>query len=171
MEAAPTFYEQLAQWSEIVGGFAFVGVAILLFLKYVLPAVQAAQSASNADLVNAEARRETLKGEAVKARAELEAADRDAQSIKERAAADAVRERDHLLAQAKDDGELAVANARNELGRARLAAQATLRAEFIEQALKLARAKANSRIDAATNARLVRTTVQTLLGEGAGSPA
>lgn len=163
--AVPTFYEQLAQWSEIVGGFAFIVVAVLLFGKYVLPAVRSAQAASNADLVNAEARLEALRGDVVTARAGLEAADRDAASIKERAAADAARERDRLLSEAKADGERTVANAEGELDRARAAARAQLRTEFIDRALVLARAKADSRIDATANARLVGATVKTLLGD------
>jgi F-type H+-transporting ATPase subunit b len=166
MEAAPSFYEQLAQWSEIVGGFAFIVVAIVLFQKYVLPAVRTAQVARNADLVNAEERRDALKAEIVKARAELEAADRDARSIKDRAAADGQRERERLVAEAKADGEHTVVNAENELARARRAAQAQLRTEFVERALQLARSTADSRIDAAVNARLVGSTVQTLLGDG-----
>ena len=169
--AVPTFYDQLAQWSEIVGGFAFVVVAVLLFQKYVLPAVRAGQIAKNADLVDAEHRREVLKAEVGKARAELETADRDAQSIKARAQGDAARERERLVAEAQADGERAVAGAQGELGRARLAAQAHLRSEFIDRALAAARAKAGARIDTATNARLVSTTVETLLHEGAGSGA
>ena len=171
METAPTFYEQLAQWSEIVGGFAFVVVAVLLFGKYVLPAVRATQVASNADLVNAETRRETLKSDVVKARAELEAADRDAQAIKARAAADAAREHERLVSEARADGERAVANAHGELGRARLAGQARLRAEFLERALELARTRAAARIDTATNARLVGSTVAALLADGPRSAA
>jgi F0F1-type ATP synthase membrane subunit b/b' len=163
--AVPSFYDQLAQWSEIVGGFAFVIVAFLLFQKYLLPAVQSAQVASNADLVKAEARLEALRGEVVTARAGLEAADRDAAAIKERAAADAERERDRLLSEATADGERTVSNAENELDRARAAARAQLRTEFIDRALALARTKAASRIDASVNARLVGHTVQTLLGD------
>jgi len=167
----PTFYDQLAQWSEIVGGFAFVVVAVLLFMKYVLPAVRSGQIARNAELVEAESRREALKTEVNTARKELEASDRDAQAIKARAAVDANRERERLLAEAKADGERAVANARNELERARLAARTQLRAEFVERALKLARANADSRIDAGVNARLVGATVQALLDDGSGSAA
>jgi F0F1-type ATP synthase membrane subunit b/b' len=171
MEAAPTFYEQLAQWSEIVGGFAFVVVAALLFVKYALPAVRSAQTASNAALEMTEARLDALTADVVRARAELEAADRDAQAIKNRGLSDATRERERLIAEAKADGERAVVNAQNELGRARLAAQAQLRAEFIGRALELARSQAASRIDAGVNARLVGSTVGTLLGENAGRPA
>jgi F0F1-type ATP synthase membrane subunit b/b' len=170
MESAmPTFFDRLAQWSEIVGGFAFIVVAVLLFMKYALPAVRATQIARNADLVHAEHRREALKAEVGKARAEVEAADRDAQAIKARAAVDAARERDRLLAEAKADGERAVANAHGELERARIAARAQLRSEFIDRALQLARTKADSRIDAAVNAKLVGATVQTLLRNNSGS--
>jgi F0F1-type ATP synthase membrane subunit b/b' len=169
METAPTFYDVLAQWSEIVGGFAFIIVAIFLFIKYVLPAVRSNQIARNAELVNAEERREALRTEVGKARSELESADRDARSIKERGLADAAREHERLIADARADGDRVIANAQNELGRARAAAQAQMRAEFIARALELARANAGSRIDAPTNARLVGSTVQTLLGDGRGS--
>lgn len=163
--AAPTFYDQLAQWSEIVGGLAFIVVAIVLFQKYVLPAVRSAQIARNADLVDTEHRRDALKAEVGKARAELEAADRDAASIKSRARSDAEREGERLVSEATADGERAVFSAEGELARARMAAQAHLRTEFIDRALQAARAKADSRIDAATNARLVSTTVETLVGD------
>jgi len=169
MEALPTFYDQLAQWSEIVGGFAFVVVAALLFAKYLLPAVRSAQSAGNASLELIENRLDALTADVVRARAELEAADRDAQAIKARAVTDARRERERLVAEAKADGERAVANALNELRRARIAAEARLRAEFIDRALQLARTKATARVDAAVNKRLVGATVQTLLGDTAES--
>ncbi len=163
MEPSPAFFEQLAQWSEIVGGFAFIAAAIVLFQKFVLPAVRAGQIASNALLVADEARREKLRSDVAKARAELEAADRDARAIKERGADEAERERERLLAEANADRERTLANAEAELGRARVAAQTRLRTEFIEHALMLARSRAESRIDAAVNRRLVDDTVATLL--------
>ena len=46
-------YEAIAQYSEIIGGFAFVIVMVWLFRKFVLPAVRAGEVARNADLVNA----------------------------------------------------------------------------------------------------------------------
>jgi F-type H+-transporting ATPase subunit b len=167
MDTAPAFYEHLAQWSEIVGGFAFIAAAVLLFQKYVAPAVRGIQIAGNADLVEAEHRRDALKAEVGKARAELEAADRDARTIKERAQADAGRERERLLSEAQADGERAITNARGELARARLAARAHLRAQLIGRALERARATAAERIDVATNARLVSSTVETLVSDGA----
>jgi F0F1-type ATP synthase membrane subunit b/b' len=165
MDAAPTFYEQLAQWSEIVGGFAFIAVAVFLFVKYLLPAVRNAQTARNAELVQTESRLEALKADVVAARGELETADRDAQSIRDRGVSDARRERERLVADARADAERTIANARNELTRARVVAQAQLRAHFVERALQLARERATARIDAPANARLIGSTVATLLGE------
>ncbi len=54
-------YETIAQWSEIIGGFAFLIVAIWLFRKFVLPAVRQGEISRNSDLVNtrAAARRAT----------------------------------------------------------------------------------------------------------------
>jgi F0F1-type ATP synthase membrane subunit b/b' len=125
----------------------------------------------SAALGTAEARRDALKADVVKARAELEAADTDARSIEDRGHDDAARERQRILSEAHAERERTLANAQAELGRARLSAQAKLRTEFIERALQLARARAESRIDAATNTRLVNGTVETLLGDGFGSAA
>jgi F-type H+-transporting ATPase subunit b len=164
MESTHAFYENLAQWSEILGGIAFVVVAFVLFRKLMLPMVQAAAVARNADLVNAERRREALRAEVAEARAELEAAMREGQSIRERGKADAQRERDRILADAVHEGTRIVQNADGELERARIAARDQLRIELIEAALNRARALARERIDEGVNARLVSKTVDELTG-------
>lgn len=164
METAPTFYDSLAQWSEIVGGFAFVIVAVLLFRKYVLPAVKTGEQAKNADLVHAEERRAELQRQVAQAHAEVDAAGRDATGIGERAQGDATREYERIIAEAKADGERIVRNAEGELDRARMTARDQLRIELIEKALLQARRQASARFGTDANAALVAKTVDDLAG-------
>jgi F0F1-type ATP synthase membrane subunit b/b' len=155
-------YEVIAQWSEIIGGIAFVIVAIWLFRKYVLPAVRSAAIARNADLVNAERRREELRAEVDAAQAERANAGRDAEAIAARAQGDAQRERDAIVAEGRREGARLVVNAQGELERGRIAARDQLRIEFIEKALGRARELATAQVDDAVNTRLVNQTVDGL---------
>lgn len=161
------FFETVALWSEVAGAVAFLVVLVLLFRRFLIPAVQANQEARNAEIVDAEARRDRLRAEAEHARDEIAQAERDAQSIEERAGADASIECDHLLAEVQAEGERLLRNAGGELQRARFIARNQLRIELIERALVKARAEAPARIDAATDERLVDETVETL-ARGAG---
>lgn len=161
MEGA-ALYENLARWSEVVGGFAFVIVAVVLFRKFVLPAIRAGNEAKNQELVRVEQRRERLRSEAAEARAEVEAAAREALAIVERGRTDAVRERDRIMAEAHTEAHHLLRNAEGELARGRIAARDRLRIEFIEQALQRARVLAGERVDDRTDARLVAKTVDDL---------
>ncbi len=161
-------YETIAQYSEIIGGFAFLIVAIWLFRKFVLPAVRQGEISRNFDLVNTEQRREELRDEVAEARGEVEAADRDAQAILARAETDARHEHDTIVADARREGLRLVHNARGELERGRIAGRDKLRIEFIEQALNRARALAAEQLSDAGNAKLVNKTVDDLtIGTGA----
>jgi F0F1-type ATP synthase membrane subunit b/b' len=155
-------YESIAQYSEIIGGFAFLIVAIWLFRKFVLPAVRAGQISRNSDLVNTEHRREELRDEVADARAEVEAADRDVQAILARAETDARHERDTIIADARREGLRLVHNARGELERGRIAGRDKLRIEFIEQALNRARTLAAEELSPADDTKLVAKTVDDL---------
>jgi F0F1-type ATP synthase membrane subunit b/b' len=161
-------YETIAQWSEIIGGFAFLFAAIALFHKFVLPAVRAGQVARNSDLVNTEHRREQLRDDVAEARGEVEAADRDALAIGARAEADARHERETIVAAARREGLRLIQNARGELDRGRIAGRDKLRIEFIEKALNRARELAAQQLTDAANAQLVAKTVDDLtIGTGA----
>jgi F0F1-type ATP synthase membrane subunit b/b' len=161
-------YVNLAQYSEVVGGFAFVVAAVVLFRKFVLPAVRAGEIARNADLVNAERRRDVLREEVVEARAEVEAADRDAQAIAARAESDARHERETIVSDARREGLRLLQNAQGELERARIAARDKLRIAFIERALNRARVLAAEQLSDDGDARLVHKTVDDLTaGKGA----
>ena len=155
-------YEVIAQWSEIIGGIAFVVVAVWMFRKFVLPAVRAGQISSNADLVNSEKRREELREEVAKARGTVEAADRDALAIASRAESDARHEHETILADGRREAARLLANAQGELERGRIAARDALRIEFIEKALNRARTLAAETIGDEANARLVAKTVDDL---------
>ena len=160
------FYEELARWSEVVGGVAFVVVMYVLFRRFLLPAVAAAAVSRNAELVNAERRREQLRAEVSAARAELESAATEGILIRERGATDAEREHERIIVEARHEGTRLLLNARGELERGRLAARDRLRIELIEKALGRARTIATERLDPATNARLVARTVDELAGGG-----
>lgn len=161
-------YELIAQWSEIIGGFAFLIATVALFRKFVLPAIRAGQIKSNSDLVNTEHRREKLREEVAAARGEVEAADRDALAIAERAEADARHEREAIVAAGHREGTRLIQNARGELDRCRIAARDKLRIEFIEKALNRARELAAQQLTDERNAQLVAKTVDDLtIGTGA----
>jgi F0F1-type ATP synthase membrane subunit b/b' len=155
-------YELIAQYSEIIGGFAFLIVAVILFRKFVLPAVRQGEIARNSDLVNTEHRRDHLREDVADARAEVEAADRDVLAINARAETDARREQEKIITDARREGLRLVENARSELERGRIAGRDQLRIEFIEQALNRARALAAQELNDTTNAHLVAKTVDEL---------
>ena len=162
MESNNAFFVQVALWSQVAGSVAFLIVLILLFRKYLIPAVQANQNARNAQLAEAEARRTRLQTEAAHARGEIEAADRDAAEIRNRVARVIERDHAHAVDEAKAEGERLVRNAEGELERARLAARDRLRIELIEKALAKARAQASGRVSDAVNKSLVDATVDDL---------
>jgi F0F1-type ATP synthase membrane subunit b/b' len=161
-------FELIAQYSEIIGGFAFLIVMIVLFRKFLLPAVRAGEVSRNLDLVNTEHRRQELRDEVADARGEVESADRDALAILARAETDARHEQETIIADARREGLRLVHNARGELDRGRIAGRDKLRIEFIEKALNRARELATQQLSDDNNARLVAKTVDELTtGTGA----
>ena len=162
METSTAFFEAVALWSQVVGSVAFLVVLILAFRKYLIPAVVANQKARNAEITDAETRVKRIKTECAHARASIEEADRDAIEIRSRAETVAHREHDHLIAEAKADGERVIHNAEGERDRARMAARDRLRIEFIEKALAKARTEAPARVTDEINHELVDLTVADL---------
>ncbi|MEO6990962.1 MAG: ATP synthase F0 subunit B [Candidatus Baltobacteraceae bacterium] len=144
-----SYYESLAAWSQIAGAAVFVAGLVYVFVRFVIPAVRASEEHKNAELAEAERRRDDAKVDADRARAELEAATRDVAAIGERSDRDAVRERQRLLAEAQSEGERIVRNAEGELARGRYAARALLREELIAKAVGIARNAAATADDAA----------------------
>lgn len=162
MESNNAFFVQVALWSQVAGSVAFLIVLILMFRKYMIPAVLANQAARNAELAASEARRKRVQAEAAEARGEIEAADRDAAEIRNRVARATEHDRAHALDEANAEGARLVRNAEGELERARLAARDRLRIELIEKALAKARAQASARVSDAVNKSLVDATVDDL---------
>ena len=155
--------ETLAQVSQIVGAVIFIIAAVAIWIKYIAPGVQAYQASKNAELAEAESRRERMRADVGTARTEVETADAAARTIRERVDAAAARDRAKALEDAQHEAERIVRNAEGELARARLAARDRLRVEFIEKALAKARADAPARITDATNRTLVESTVTDLV--------
>jgi F-type H+-transporting ATPase subunit b len=148
------FYEGLAVWSQVAGSVAFLAVLVYLFNRLVRPAVAASQERKNAELAEAERRRDAAKELVLVARVELGSAGEDVRAIAARAERDAAHERARIIGDATSEGERLVRNAEGELGRARSAARDALREELVERALQIAR-EAAARVDAETNARVV----------------
>jgi len=169
MDAEAQKFEEIAKWSQIVCAIVFLLFLIWAIRKYIGPAIDAATKARNAELAAAEKHRDAVQAAVAVARGEVEAADRDALSIVSRAKSDAVREREDILAAAKADGERVVRNAEGELERARMAARASLREEFVRKALASARTAAAARVDATMNSQLVGTTIDSVERERAGA--
>jgi F0F1-type ATP synthase membrane subunit b/b' len=159
--------EQLAMWSQIAGAVVFVIAVVLIWNKYIAPGVKSYQAAKNAELAEAEARREHMRADCAAAHASIEAAEADASMIRERAQSAAVHDRTKTVQEATAEAQRIVRNAEGELERARLAARARLRIEFIEKALAKARAEAGGRVSDTVNKQLVDTTVDDLVrGKG-----
>ncbi len=155
-------YEEIAKWSDIVSALLFLGVLVYLWLKFIQPAVLAAQAKSNELIKVAERHRDEAKAAIDALNRELEGTQRDAGLIRERAKGQAQREAEAIIAEAKAAGERALHNAQGEPDRARAAARAQLRDELAEQALDLARSEAQQRVDGALNLKLVQAFMTSL---------
>jgi F0F1-type ATP synthase membrane subunit b/b' len=160
-------YEEIAKWSDIISAILFVVVLVYLWVKYIQPAVLAAQEKSNALIAEAERHRDEAKAALGVLQREVESAKHDAELIRQRAQEQAKREAAAMVADAKATGERALHNAQGELERARAAARQTVRVELAEKALDLARKQAGARVDGTVNTKLVQSFVAALERGGA----
>ena len=156
-----SFYESLAVWSQVFGSIAFLGVLVFLFVRFVSPAVRASQERKNAELAEAERRRDAARGDVDAARAERAAAQATAADILERGARDGERERRRLIEEANAEGQRLIRNAEGELGRARYAARARLRQELIAKAVEIAQGAA-TRLSPDENATVIGGVLQAI---------
>jgi ATP synthase F0 subunit b len=156
------FYLQAALWSQVIASILFMGVLVWLWVRYFQPAILVAQERYNRQIAEAERHRDEAKAMLDLLRSEIEGASRDAALIRERASAQAAREYEASVEEARESGERSLQNARGELARARAAATHRLRDEILSQALEQARTIASDRIDPATNSRLVDRFVASL---------
>ncbi len=155
------FYERLATGSQIVAAILFVVVLVYLWRRFLTPAVAAAQARKNAELEEAEQRRDAARSDIDAARRELAAAEADARSTVTRGEEEAARTRERILAEARAESERVARNADGELDRARTAARERLRGDLLEKAIAIAR-EAAQHVDERTNRRLVAETVDSV---------
>jgi F-type H+-transporting ATPase subunit b len=151
-------YEALAVWSQVVASVLFLGVMIYVWIRFIAPAVGASRLRKNAELAEAERRRDAARAQVEAAQRELDLADADARAIRARAQADATRLHEAMLAEAAAEGERLVRHAEGELERGRAEAREQLRSELLQHAMQIAR-DAASRLDEATDRRLVADAV------------
>ncbi len=155
------FYAQVALWSQVAGSVIFLAVLVFIWQRYITPAVIASQERKNAELAEAERRRDEAHGQLEAAGRALSVADDDVKQISARAEGDATAERERLLRESTNEGQRLVRNANGELGRLRSAGRDALRAELLDRALAIAR-EAATRTDAATNRRLIDEALRAL---------
>jgi F0F1-type ATP synthase membrane subunit b/b' len=160
------FYAQLAIWSQIAGSIAFIAVLVWLWIKFLTPAVVASRDRKNAELAEAEKRRDTAAEEVQVAQRELATSGTEVDAIRARAVGDGAQYREHIVADAVSEGDRLVRNARGELARGRLAAREILRDELVAKALEIARGSARD-LGPDTNRRLVGEAVESLERGGA----
>ena len=163
------FYEHLAVWSQVLGSVAFIVVLVYLFKRFLVPAVGASQERKNAELVEAEHRRDAAKEDVAVARRELDAVEEEVKTLRVRAAVDARRERERILADATAEGKQLVSSAEGELDRGRAAACEAFRVALLDKALEIARRSAVEGIDAEKDRALVSGVMNAVDSRGSGS--
>lgn len=155
-------YVRIAEYSQIASSVLFLAVMIWIWVKLIQPAVLTAQQNANARIAQAERHRDEAKAALAGLQADIDAAHGDAQRMKDRVATQSQAEREAVLREAREAGERAVTNAQGEMGRARAAARAQYRDELLERALSMARAQAETRVDATVNQRILSSFLASL---------
>lgn len=159
-------YEQVAAWSQVASAVLFVAAMVWIWIKWIQPAVIAAQANANALISEAERHRDEAKAQLEALAGEAEKARRDAETIKQRVDAQAQSEREAIVRECREAGERALRNAQGELDRSRAAARQRLRDEILDQALAAARIKAAEHVDAGVNGRIVGAFLNSLEHSG-----
>lgn len=159
-------YEQISNWSDVVSAILFVAVLVWLWVKFIQPAIIAAQQNKNKQIAEAERHRDEAKATLESLRTEIQGAQRDADLIRHRAEDQAKREAEAIVAETREAGERTLRNASGELDRARAAARQQFRDQLADAALALARKNAEERVDGGVNASLVQRFVASLEGGG-----
>ncbi|MGA8535704.1 MAG: hypothetical protein WB615_16470, partial [Candidatus Tumulicola sp.] len=109
-----SIYVQIAVWSQVASSVLFLCVLAWLWFKFLQPAIMAAQERYNKQIAEAERHRDEAKATLDLLQSEIDVAARDAELIRARADAQAAREHDATLAEARDAGERALRNAHAE---------------------------------------------------------
>lgn len=155
-------YEAISVWSQGLSALLFLVLLIFIWIKYIQPAVLAAQENANAQIAQTERHRDEAKARRENLEREIDAAHRDAVAIKQRVESQAKAECQAIIAEARQAGERSVQNARGELDRSRAAARERLRDELLDQALTLARTQARQRVNESVNKEIVGSFISKL---------
>ena len=155
-------YERIAVLSQVISAILFLVALGYIWIRFIAPAVLAAQEANNKVIAEAVRHRDEAKAALDLLNTEIEGAKRDADAIRSRSAIQGDHEKAAVIAEAREAGERSLVSADGELERARFVARERLRSEMLQKALRMARSKATDRIDAAMNAKLVDNFVTTL---------
>ncbi len=153
-----SFYEHVAVWSQVVASALFIVALVYGWIRFLSPAVAKSAERKNAELLEAEQRRDAAKERVEVAQRDLERAAEDVRAITARANRDANELRARIISEAHAEGKRTVRNAEGELERSRAAAREQFRADLLERAMAIAR-DAASRLDDETNRRLVAEAV------------
>ena len=78
-------YLNIAIWSQVISSIVFIAALVLMWVRFIMPVVLAAQERSNRQIADAERHRDEVKGALDVLRAEIESARHDAGLIEERA--------------------------------------------------------------------------------------
>ncbi len=149
------FYVSVAIWSQVVSAVLFIAVLVWLWVKFITPAILAAQDRQNKQIAEAERHRDEAKAMLDLLRNDIESAGRDAEAIKGRVESQAVRECEGIAADAREAGERSIRGAQASFSGMLAAARDRFRGEMLEKALARAREEAASRVDDALDARLI----------------
>ncbi len=152
------FYVSLAEWSQVAASLLFIAILVYVWVRFINPGIMRSQERKNAELADAERRRDAARADIDDAHQEAGATDVDIRAITERAAGDAKSLRERIVTGAHAEGRRLVDNAQGELERGRLAARERLREALIAKAVDIARSAA-AYTDEATNRRLIGETV------------
>jgi F0F1-type ATP synthase membrane subunit b/b' len=148
------FYVSLAEWSQVAASLLFIAILVFIWTRFISPGIVRSQERKNAELADAERRRDAAKADIETAHSETSTTDDEISAITARAESDAQHLHDRMLAGATAEGRRLVGNAEGELERGRYAARARLREELVAKALDIARGAATY-INEGTNRRLI----------------
>jgi len=148
------FYVSLAEWSQVAASLLFIAILVFIWTRFISPGIVRSQERKNAELADAERRRDAAKADIETAHRETRTTDDEIRAITARAESDAQHLHDRMLAGATAEGRRLVGNAEGELERGRYAARERLREELVAKALDIARGAATY-INEGTNRRLI----------------
>jgi F0F1-type ATP synthase membrane subunit b/b' len=148
-------YPAYAVWSVVASSIIFAAVIVWIFQKFLTPAVAAAQKTRNEEIAAMERKRDKALADLDDARFQQRKLEEALAEMRLRAQSDAQREREHIVQDARDDGERLVRNADGELDRVRAAGQAELRKSLITKAIHRTRERAMHEVNSEVDSRLV----------------